>query len=360
MQFHSQKIAIVGAATLLGKELNEVLSASSFGAADFLLMDDEEALGKIEAAGDEVTFVRRIEPSSFDGCDFVFFAASPDITEKHWQNARQAGACVIDLTRTLEKQPGVVVLAPWIIPELWTSPELRTTPEATSRRKPLLDLQTAAVVPCHPAAVLLALLAARCHRAAPLHVLWATLLQPASEYGNEAIVELHQQTVNLLSFQSLPKEVFGAQAAFNMAVSFGEEGRVQPAREEEYIQRHYAAIASGTLPELELQVVQAPVFHGYALSVAVEFEKAADMEKLQAALAGEHIEIITDSGDAPGNIGVTGGSGITVLVRSAFGTQGSSRRYWLWVAADNLRLAAVHAVACAAEMGRLRPSGKVQ
>ncbi len=354
MQFHSQKIAIVGAATLLGKELNEVLSASAFGAADFVLMDDEEMLGKIETAGDEVTFVRRIEPSAFDGCDFVFFAASQEITEKHWQNARQAGACVIDMTGTLEKKSGVVVLAPWL------TSELRAAPEPNSRRKNLLDLQTSAVVPAHPAAVLLALLAARCQHAAPLHVVWATLLQPASEYGNEAIVELHQQTVNLLSFQSLPKEVFGAQAAFNMAVSFGEEGRVQPAREEAHIQRDYAAISAGTLPELELQVVQAPVFHGYALSVALEFETPADMEKVQAVLAGEHIEIITESGDAPGNIGVTGGSGITVLVRSAFGAQGASRRYWLWIAADNLRLAAVQAVSCAVEMGRLRPSEKVQ
>ncbi len=349
MQFHPQKIAIVGAATLLGKELNEVLSSSTFGSSDFLLMDDEEVLGKLEAAGDEVTFVQRIEPTAFEGCDFVFFAAQPEITEKHWQAARQAGACVIDLTETLEKQPGVVVLAPWIPAEM-----------PTERRKSLLDLQTTAVVPAHPAAMLLALVAARCHKSVSVRSLWATLLLSASEFGNAAIMELHQQTINLLSFQSLPQDVFGAQAAFNLAVSLGEEGQVRPVQAEENIRRHYAAISSGNLPELNLQVVQAPVFHGYALSVAVELESAVTLAAMQAALTGEHIEIVTETAAAPGNIGITGEAGMTLLARSASGAPGASTRYWLWIAADNLRLAAINAVACAVEMGRLRPQGKVQ
>ena len=357
MPFSSQKIAIVGAATLLGKELNEVLSSSVFGASDFVLLDDEEALGKIEAVGDEVTFVQRIEPASFNGCDFVFFVAQPEVTEKYWQHARATGACVLDLTGALENKPGVVVLAPWVSVELGISAEL-----ASSTQKNVLDLQTAAVVPAHPAAMLLALIAARCQQTSPVHTLWATLLQAASEYGNAAIVELHQQTVNLLSFQALPTEVFGSQAAFNAAISFGEEGRVRPVTAEDSIQRHYAAIGDGKLPELGLQVVQAPIFHGYVLSVAVELDRPTDIEKMRAVLTSEHIEVITDSAEAPGNIGVTGGAGITVVVRSASVStaQGASSRYWLWIAADNLRLAAINAVACAVEMGRMRPQGKVQ
>lgn len=347
--FQTNKIAIVGAATLLGKELNEVLSSSAFLTSEFVLMDDEDALGKIEAAGDEVTFVQRIEPSAFAGCDFVFFAAQPEVTEKHWQQARKAGACVIDLTGVLENKPGVVVLAPWMQAEL-----------TETDRTNLLDLQTTAVVPAHPAAMLLGLVSARCRKAAPLHTLWATLLQAASEYGNAAIVELHQQTVNLLSFQSLPTEVFGAQAAFNTAISFGEEGRVRPTTAEENIQRHYAAIGHGNLPELALQVVQAPIFHGYALSVAVEWEKPVEIETVRTVLIGEHVELVTEAGEAPGNIGVTGGAGMTILVRSAASAQGASTRYWLWIVADNLRLAALNAVACAIEMDKLRPQGKVQ
>jgi aspartate-semialdehyde dehydrogenase len=36
------------------------------------------------------------------------------------------------------------------------------------------------------------------------------------------------------------------------------------------------------------------------------------------------------------------------------------RRFWLWLAADNLKLAALNAIACATELRKLRPQGKVQ
>ncbi|MEO6966172.1 MAG: hypothetical protein ABI076_09810, partial [Acidobacteriaceae bacterium] len=35
-------------------------------------------------------------------------------------------------------------------------------------------------------------------------------------------------------------------------------------------------------------------------------------------------------------------------------------RFWLWIVADNLKFAAKNAVACALELNRLRPRGKVQ
>ena len=348
MQSTTKKIAIVGAATLLGKELNEVLSASIFAAAEFVLMDDEDALGKLESTGEAVTFVQRIAPESFRGCDIVFFAAQPEVTEKHWQAARQAGASVVDLSGALEAKPGVRVLAPWLAAE---------RKEAAQTLLP--DLQTVAAVPAHAAAMLLALLAARLQSVAPVHALWATLMLSASEHGNAAILELHQQTVNLLSFQPLPQEIFGAQAAFNVAVSFGEESKAQPSRAAETIERHYATLAGGKLPELALQVAQSPVFHGSVLSLAVEMESALPLEALQRGLAGEHVDVLTELAETPGNVGITGNESVTVLVRPAAGA-GAGTRFWLWIAVDNLRLAALNAVACAVEMSRLRPLGKVQ
>jgi aspartate-semialdehyde dehydrogenase len=51
-----------------------------------------------------------------------------------------------------------------------------------------------------------------------------------------------------------------------------------------------------------------------------------------------------------------------VLVRSARGDGdvAPSRRFWLWLAADNLKLGALNAIACANELRRLRPRGSVQ
>jgi aspartate-semialdehyde dehydrogenase len=49
-----------------------------------------------------------------------------------------------------------------------------------------------------------------------------------------------------------------------------------------------------------------------------------------------------------------------VRVRKDSGEEDKGTRFWIWLAADNLKLAALTAVACAVEMRRLRPLGKVQ
>ena len=88
----SLRIALVGAATLLGKALNDELSASAFASADFRLMDDEDALGKLAAAADEVTFIQRIEADSFDGCGSIDDVPRPGgLEDCHWSE-KAAGA----------------------------------------------------------------------------------------------------------------------------------------------------------------------------------------------------------------------------------------------------------------------------
>ena len=96
------RIGIVGASSLAGKEVIDELAESLLAASDFVLLDDEEAAGQMTATGDEVAFIQRLESSSFERMDFVFFAGGAEVTKKHWQDARQAGASIVDLTYALE------------------------------------------------------------------------------------------------------------------------------------------------------------------------------------------------------------------------------------------------------------------
>jgi aspartate-semialdehyde dehydrogenase len=141
----SYRIAIVGAASIRGKQLSEALTESSFAAAEFLLMDDQEALGQLEAVGDEMTFIQPISADSFERVDFTFFAGAPELTRKHWQAAQRAGSSIVDLSAGLEGQPGVLVCAPWV------QEATRETAVASSP-----NLHTPAVVSAHPAALVLA------------------------------------------------------------------------------------------------------------------------------------------------------------------------------------------------------------
>ena len=365
----SLRIAVVGAGTLLGKALNDELAASAFAAADLHLIDDDEAMGKLAATADEVTFIQRIEPDSFEGCDFTFFAGSAELTRAHWRAALKAGSSIVDLSGELENTPGMLVRAPWIQDDPAAGAAVPSAARASSAgasSNAAPDLQTRAVVSAHPVAVLLALLAARSQRVAPLHGLWATLLQPASEFGHAALEELHQQTANLLSFQPLPTEVFGGQTAFTLAVSFGGESHVELAKSADAIRRHFAKIVPASAASLALQVIQVPVFHGYALSVAVEFAKPVPVHALARALAGPHVHIVADASEFPGNVQAVEEEEMQVLVRPVFdgaGTSGGKEqtcRFWLWIVADNLKFAAQNAIACAVELNRLRPRGGVQ
>ena len=67
--------------------------------------------------------------------------------------------------------------------------------------------------------------------------------EPASERGQKGMDELHEQTVNLLSFQPLPKKVFDVQIAFNMVSRYGEEAKPSLAGVQERIVRDYKSIA---------------------------------------------------------------------------------------------------------------------
>jgi len=347
MTDHS-KIAIVGAGSLRGKELNDALGESPFAGADFLLMDDEAELGSLEAVGDEVTFIQRIDAGSFQHVDFAFFAGEPELTRKHWQNASRAGASIIDLSGALEGEPGVLVRAPLVSDELPSGPGEAPT------------LETRAVVPAHPVSVALALLLGRMAQNGPLRSVAATVLEPASQYGRAAMDELHQQTVKLLSFQELPKQVYDTQVAFNTTPAFGDAAKFSLAASESLIRRHYAVLAAGRLPEPDVQLLHVPVFHGYGISLSVELEQPMSLDQMEASLAGEHVEVVTADAEPPTNLSVAGQSNLLVRVRPHNTGDAESARFRLWAALDNLRFVALNALACALELRRLRPSGEVQ
>src|ERR1035437_4206031 len=243
------KIAIAGASTLVGHELKEALSDSPMGAGTLLLLDEEQALGQLDQVGDEVTFVQGIEEDTFERVDFPFFCGTEDLTRKHWRQALRSGSTVLDLSGALDQETGVLVRAPWLGWEAAT-----------------VDLFTPAVVPAHPAALALGLLLERLQQAAPVRFAAATMLEPASEFGRAGMDELHQQTVNLLSFQGLPKAVFDAQTAYNLLSGLGEGSTASLSTVEARVRRHYEALSGGRWPALALLVVLAPVFHGHIFS----------------------------------------------------------------------------------------------
>ncbi len=337
------RIAIVGAGTLKGKELAEILPETSFPAVDVKLLDDDESLGQLEAVGEEVTFVQSVRPENFENVDFTFFASQAEFTRKHWRMAQQAGSIIVDLSYGLEETPGARVRSPWIEREL--------------RRAQVPELEPAPVITAHPAAVSMALLLARAQTVGKVRSAVATVFEPASERGRAGMDELHEQTVNLLSFQELPKQVFDAQVAFNLLARYGETSHPTLESAERRIVEHYRAITGEAVPVPSLMLVQAPIFHGHVISLYIELEQAHSIGDLSQAIAGEHVVLTRGSEESPSNVAAAGQGEVLAWIRADVRRETG---FWIWAAADNLRVLALNAVEAAQQMATAMPKGKLQ
>jgi aspartate-semialdehyde dehydrogenase len=338
---NAYRIAIVGAASLLGKEVAEILRDRNFPAVDIRLLDDDESLGQLEAVGDEMSFIQSVRAEQFERVDFTFFAADQRSTRASWQIARDLGSTIIDLSDALEAEPGATVRSPWI--------------ERESGHPITPQLQPGPVVVAHPAAIVLALLASRAQKASKLTRIVATILGPASEYGQKGMDELHQQTVNLLSFQELPKNVFDVQVAFNMVGRYGSRSPHSLSVVEQRVLEHYRKLLPGVV-EPAVRLLQAPVFHGHAFSIYLELENEIVVKDLSHAIAREHV-VVTTPEEAPNNVNAAGQGDIMISLAS---DASHKNGVWVWAVIDNLRVAALNAVECAETMTASRPRGQIQ
>jgi len=336
-------VAVVGAAGLKGKEVRDVLSERSFPAQNIKLLDEDDTLGQLEQVNDEPAFIQSVLPEHMEGVDFTFLTADESYIENTWACVRDSGSEIIDLSYALENNTDIDLRAPWVERELGLTREVA--------------LQSTPVVVAHPAAVVMALLLARLHKVAPIQFASAVIGQPASEYGRRGMDELHDQTVNLLSFQPMPSAVFGTQVSFNIFAQSMDNAHPPLAAIEARIVRHFLHIARKVVPTPAVLLVQAPVFHGYAIAIFVQTASAATASRLEAALAGPHVQVADEAGDYPSNVNVAGSSTILASVR-ADGAGGNG--FWLFAACDNLRVSAIQAVECAEEMVQTRPRGQMQ
>ncbi len=337
------RAAVVGASTLLGKEVASEMGASSAAGWDLVLLDaGEETEGQLTVAGDEPHVIKALDADSMEGLDVVFFAGEPAMTQEYGKRALKAGAAVVDLTGVLAGEPGFVMRSPWL----------------KAGKRP--DLMTAGIAAPHPAALMLALVAERLRELYGAVEIAATVLEPASQAGVAGVDELHQQTVGLLAFKDLPKSVFDAHVAFNVQGALGDEAKMPLAG----IQRQIGADARALLGSnfqgaISVSVLQAPVFHGYVISAYLRLREAdGSAEGVRSALRGA--PVVAEEETAPSNQASVEAGDLLIRVQEDVDHGENGRAFWLTLAADNLRLAARNAVGAAMELAALRPNTRVQ
>jgi aspartate-semialdehyde dehydrogenase len=331
------RVAIVGASSLRGKELKQVLEDRNFPAADIILLDESVAAGTLTEVAGEPAFIRALDEDSFEGARFVFFAGSAADAERNWPTAVRAGATVIDMTGAAAASGRVTA---WI-------PSLSSV--LLPKHGPASDAKTAAAVYSSPGpgTVIACTLAAGLEKLSAQRI---TLLMfpPVSERGQLGVEELETQTTNLLIFREISKAVFDEQVAFNLLSAYGVESKLSLKATRDTVVRETAQYLDGRMAAPAIQLLQAPVFYGYAFTAYAEFVAPMDARAFAPAFANLGVKI-ADAGDpAPTNVSVAGESEIQLSIAGP--DSDTAAGVWLWGVADNLRLAAVNAVRIAEEL----------
>ncbi len=326
----AEKIALIGSETLLGREVREVFGESALGQHLRLVAGLEEESGTLTEIGGSPAFLAKLEPEAVEDAAIVVLAGSPE-SSKEAVAANPSGA-VIDLTYFAEEDPEARVRAP-------QAEASDYTPDHSGPQ-----------IVAHPAAIAMAIILKRLHEAWPIQRAVVQVFEPASERGTPGIEELQQQTVNLLSFQPLPKKVFDAQLSYAMLPQLGAEAPVQLQDVEERIERHLASLLERLegVPMPSFRVIQAPVFHGYSFSFWVDLEDAPSASEIEDALNRDPVDVRSGDLEPPNNVGMAGQSGISVGAIAP--DRNSSNAFWIWAAADNLRLMAENAALIAGEL----------
>jgi aspartate-semialdehyde dehydrogenase len=339
------RVAVVGASSLLGKELLNVLEEHRFPFSRLVTFSDEEDEPELP-----ILDLREGPPTSAldenvtaPALDFAFIATrSPHmpsfldpIPSSHQgpppflvidlSNAAPAGETAeppIPLPRRVVR-----------VPFLDRSFPVRETEDDGAGR---------VYVSARPATIVISSLLLRLGARFPLKSAVAHVFASVSEIGSHGIEELQKQTVNLLSFQKIPRKVFGAQLAFNLLSRPCGTGRSELLALENGLRRQLQEYLQGRVPLPALRLLQVPVFHSLAVSLFVETGQPAAPEKVGEALQGERIELRRRAQNSPTPVEVAGSD--KILVDSVTADPDHPNGLWIWAVADNLRLAAVNAV----------------
>jgi aspartate-semialdehyde dehydrogenase len=324
-----ETIALIGGETLLGKEIREVLAASELGDRVRLVASADEESGTLTEMDGAAAFLAKLDPEDIGDARVLILAGTLEASKTAL--AANPSGVVVDLTWATEDDPDARIRAPQV--EAADYDGDRTGPQIVA----------------HPAAMAIALVLRQLNRNFPITRVIVHIFEPASERGTPGIDELQQQTVNLLSFQPMPKKVFDVQLAYALLAQFGDEAPTRLADVEDRIERHLASLLErmGGPPMPSLRLIQAPVFHGYTFSFWIEFEDAPAAPDLEDAFSNEPFDLRSADLEPPNNVGIAGQSGVAVGAIAPDRNNGSA--FWIWAATDNLRLAAETAALIAAE-----------
>src|SRR5574341_56893 len=328
-------VAVVGATGVVGREMVEILEERKFPVAELVLLASERSEGeRLDFSGKKWT-VKKLAGDSFAGVDIAFFSAGAVSSLEFAPRAVESGAVVIDNTSAFRMDP----MVPLVVPEV--------NAHAIEKHGGIIANPN-----CSTIGMVMAL--KPIHDKVKIKRIVVTTFQSVSGTGKEAMDELAGQTVALLNFQEVEKNVYPHQIAFNCLPhidAFLENGYT---REEMKMANETRKIMEDDSIRVTATAVRVPVFRGHSESLNIETEKSISANEARAVLAAAPGVIVYDDPQRniyPLALDVAGKD--EVYVGRVREDESIPNGLNLWVVSDNLRKgAALNAVQIAEHLIR--------
>jgi len=311
---------LIGAESFRGKELKSVLEGKKFPIEkiEFFDPDVEEEYSKLTEFRGEPHVIMPLDEAVIADSDLVFLASDKETNREYGNLAVKKKFLAVDLSETFnaDKKVPIVVMGINHINVLKKKPALIANP--------------------HPVTIILAhVVNVICEKFHPKKMA-AFVLQPASAFEGAGIEELADQSFAVLSSSSVSKKTFKTQVAFNLLSDIApvdDDGFSSAEKQILYETRRVLDLQD--LP-LSVAIIQAPVFHTYAIMIHLELEERTDTPTLVHLFKkSTYFKVASPSPSHPVScLQVAGKDKIYIgQIKKEDSVPG---KYWIWTVADNL------------------------
>ncbi|MBZ4660421.1 MAG: aspartate-semialdehyde dehydrogenase [Desulfacinum sp.] len=265
MARNGYRVAVVGATGAVGTTMVRVLEERNFPVADLKLLASSRSVGKeIPFRGDKVA-VEELTESSFEGVDVALFSAGASVSRHFAPIAARSGCVVVDNSSAFRMDPQT----PLVVPEV--------NPHAVRGHRGIIANPN-----CSTIQMVVALKPIQ--DAAGIKRIVVTTFQAVSGTGMKAIEELRRQVEALVRGESLPRQVYPHQIAFNCLPHIGSFLDSGYTEEEMKMVNETRKIFEDPDIQVCATTVRVPVYYGHSESVAVETRKPLDVKEAVALL----------------------------------------------------------------------------
>ena len=329
-------IAVVGATGAVGVEMLRTLERRWFPVEAIRLLASARSAGKMLAFAGRDFPVEELTEDAFQGIDIALFSAGSGISKRFVPVAVWSGAVAVDNSSAFRLEPDV----PLVIPEI-------NGKDVRNHRGILANPN------CTTAVILMAL--HPLHRAFGVVRVFASSYQAVSGSGAKAMEELQNQVRQIEREESVAKEIYPHQIAFNVLPQvdvFLDSGYT---KEEMKLEREGRRILHHNSFRASVTCVRVPVYRAHSVAVSAEFEKPVSIDAARQALEdapGVDVVDAPETNDYPMPLDVSGKDNCAVgRLRKDCALENG---LCFWVSGDQLlKGAALNAVQIAEELLKL-------